>query len=69
VVIGAGAARAISIGSPGAGAGGCHFQVLDVSNATGGLSLDVNMQADLLISNSASAKLTGPGVSPDLENS
>ena len=61
-VLGDAAARAISIGSPGALTAGSHFQVLDVSNATGGLSLDVNMQADSLISNSAAAKLTSAGV-------
>jgi len=61
-VLGAAAARAISIGSPGPGATGSHFQVLDVSNAVGGLSLDVNLQADSLISTAAAAKLTSPGV-------
>ena len=61
-ILGAATARAISMGSPGAGGNGSHFQVLDVSNATGGLSLDVNMQADSLLSNSAAAKLTSPGV-------
>jgi hypothetical protein len=61
-VLGSAAARTVSIGSPGAGAGGSHFQVLDVTPATGGLSLDVNMQADSLISTSTAAKITSPGV-------
>ncbi|HWA59312.1 MAG TPA: hypothetical protein VG692_18810, partial [Gemmatimonadales bacterium] len=55
-------ARAVSIGSPGLGAAGSHFQVLDVSGATGGITLDVNMQADSLISTSAAAKISSPGV-------
>jgi hypothetical protein len=60
--LGSAVAHAISIGSPDSGAVGSHFQVLDVSNATGGLSLDVNSIADSLISNSAAARLTSPGV-------
>ncbi len=54
--------RTVSMGSPGAGAGGSHFQVLDVSAATGGLTLDVNLQADSIISTSAAAKISSPGV-------
>lgn len=52
----------VSMGSPGAGAGGSHFQVLDVSSATGGLVLDVNMAADSLISTSPAGKISSSGV-------
>lgn len=55
-------AQNVSMGSPGAGAAGSHFQVLDVSSATGGLVLDVNMAADSLISTSAAGRITSSGV-------
>jgi hypothetical protein len=49
--------------SPGAGASGSHFQVLDLSNATGGISLSLNTIADVVQSTSTSAKLIGNGAS------
>jgi hypothetical protein len=59
-VLGSAAASDVSMGSPGAGAAGSHFQVLDVTPATGGIILDVNMQADSLISTAAAARIEGP---------
>lgn len=50
-------------GSPGAGAAGSHFQVLDLSNASGGVSLTVNTIADSLISTNPEALLLGGGSS------
>lgn len=54
--------KTVSMGSPGLLSGGSHFQVLDVSAATGGISLDVNMQADSIISTNTAAKISSPGV-------
>jgi hypothetical protein len=48
------------MGSPGAGAAGSHFHILDVTPATGGIILDVNMEADSLISTAAAARIEGP---------
>jgi hypothetical protein len=59
-VLGSAAASDVSMGSPGAGAAGSHFQILDVTPATGGIILDVNMQADSLISTAAAARIEGP---------
>jgi hypothetical protein len=61
-VLGSASGSTVSIGSPGLGAAGSHFQVLDVTPATGGVSLDVNMQADSLISTAPAARITSPGV-------
>ena len=61
-VLGSAAGGAVSIGSPGLGAAGSHFQVLDVTSATGGITLDVNMQADSLISTTSAARISSPGV-------
>jgi len=59
-VLGGAGVSDVSMGSPDLGANGSHFQVLDVSPATGGIILDVNMQADSLISTAAAATISGP---------
>lgn len=59
-ILGGAAAADISMGSPGLGGTGSHFQVLDVSSATGGIILDIDMQADSLISTAPAARIEGP---------
>ncbi|MBL8980166.1 MAG: hypothetical protein JNM53_17270, partial [Gemmatimonadetes bacterium] len=53
----------ISFASPGAGAAGSHFHVLDLSNATGGVTLTVNSIADSVTASNPSAVLAGGGSS------
>jgi hypothetical protein len=55
--------QTIAFGSPGAGAAGSHFQVLDLSGAVGGVGLTVSSIADSLMSNNVAAKLSGGGAS------
>jgi hypothetical protein len=52
--VGGSALTTIDFGSPGSGTGGSHFQNLDLSNATGGVTLTVNSIVDGLFSNSTS---------------
>lgn len=59
-VLGGAAAADVSMGSPGPALTGSHFAVLDVSPATGGIILDVNMEADSLISTVAGARIESP---------
>lgn len=59
-VLGGAAASDVSMGSPGTGGNGSHFQVLDVTPATGGVILDVNMAADSLISTAVAARIESP---------
>src|SRR5690606_21725401 len=59
--LGTSTASTASFGSPGAGAAGSHFQVLDLSNATGGVTLTVNSIADSVTAFNPSALLVGGG--------
>ncbi|HMV31535.1 MAG TPA: hypothetical protein PKA50_05380 [Gemmatimonadales bacterium] len=60
--LGAAAARTVSFASPGAGAAGSHFQALDLSAATGGLTLlTAGTIADSVLASNTSAKLIGGG--------
>ncbi len=52
--VGSGSATTIDFGSPGSGGAGSHFQNLDLSNATGGVSLTVNTIVDALFQNNTS---------------
>ncbi len=60
-ILGSASVLDITMGSPGAAGAGSHFQVLDVTPATGGLFLNVNMQADSLISTAAAAEIQSLG--------
>ncbi len=60
-VLGSGIGHTVSMGSPGLGAAGSHFQVLDVTPAIGGVTLDVNMQADSLIATATGAQILSSG--------
>ena len=55
--------QAITFTSPGGGATGSHFQVLDLTGASGGVSLGGNTIADSVISTNTVAKLIGGGAS------
>ncbi len=62
-VLSSATAQTVDFGSPGLGAAGSHFQVLDLSGASGGVSLTVNSIADSVISTNAAAKLSSSGSS------
>ncbi len=62
-VLSSATAQTVDFGSPGLGAAGSHFQVLDLSGAAGGVTLTVNSIADSVISTNAAAKLSSSGSS------
>ncbi len=63
-VLSSAAPQTIDFGSPGAGSGGSHFQVLDLTGAVGGATLTVNSIVDsVLVSGNTAAKLIGGGSS------
>ncbi|MEO8636640.1 MAG: hypothetical protein ABI587_15290 [Gemmatimonadales bacterium] len=55
------APQSIAFASPGAGPGGAHFAALDLTGATGGVTLSANLSADSLFSTSTVATLNGAG--------